>query len=497
MRMDSPTRRFRGRFATTFRFNTKMWEPFLFYLSNYHPKKSKSTDKGTIIDFFPRIMLTSNRKYGQYFLIPMVCGRDGREMNNRFFIAPVLAALILFGLFKVFHRPQALPDHTKTETSAESPQEIRGVVHPGETMSDIFKKYGLHSQDLFHLKEASTGVHRLGKITTGNPYRIELGPDNSVLSLTYQINDDVLLNITRGNSEFRAEKIAIPYETKTSKVGGTIENNLYDSLGNGGESGILAYALSDIFSWDIDFTTDLRNGDTFKIVVEEQWLNGRFKRYGNILAAEFTNDGKVYRAFRYEGPNGRAGYFDEEGNSLQRSFLKAPLSYRRISSGFTYSRMHPILKIRRPHLGVDYVAPRGTPVSALGDGTIQFAGYKGANGNLVILRHPKGFTTYYGHLQKIRRGIRRGARVAQGDVIGYVGSTGRATGPHLDFRMKKGNRFINPLRVDVPRRSGIPKNLIADYDKVRQERGLELTSIVPSPQKPEPESKTQTVAYAR
>ena len=497
MRMDSPTRRFRGRFATTFRFNTKMWEPFLFYLSNYHPKKSKSTDKGTIIDFFPRIMLTSNRKYGQYFLIPMVCGRDGREMNNRFFIAPVLAALILFGLFKVFHRPQALPDHTKTETSAESPQEIRGVVHPGETMSDIFKKYGLHSQDLFHLKEASTGVHRLGKITTGKPYRIELGPDNSVLSLTYQINDDVLLNITRGNSEFRAEKIAIPYETKTSKVGGTIENNLYDSLGNGGESGILAYALSDIFSWDIDFTTDLRNGDTFKIVVEEQWLNGRFKRYGNILAAEFTNDGKVYRAFRYEGPNGRAGYFDEEGNSLQRSFLKAPLSYRRISSGFTYSRMHPILKIRRPHLGVDYVAPRGTPVSALGDGTIQFAGYKGANGNLVILRHPKGFTTYYGHLQKIRRGIRRGARVAQGDVIGYVGSTGRATGPHLDFRMKKGNRFINPLRVDVPRRSGIPKNLIADYDKVRQERGLELASIVPSPQKPEPESKTQTVAYAR
>ena len=422
-------------------------------------------------------------------------------MNNRFFIAPVLAALILFGLFKAFHRPQALPDHTRTETPTESSmqlsQEIRGVVKPGETMFDIFKKYGLPSQDLFSLKEASAGVHRLGKITTGKPYRIELGPDNSVLSLTYQINDDVLLNITRGNSEFRAEKIAIPYETKTSKVGGTIENNLYDSLGNGGESGILAYALSDIFSWDIDFTTDLRNGDTFKIVVEEQWLNGRFKRYGNILAAEFTNDGKVYRAFRYEGPDGRAGYFDEEGNSLQRSFLKAPLSYRRISSGFTYSRMHPILKIRRPHLGVDYVAPRGTPVSALGDGTIQFAGYKGANGNLVILRHPKGFTTYYGHLQKIRRGIRRGARVAQGDVIGYVGSTGRATGPHLDFRMKKGNRFINPLRVDVPRRSGIPKNLIADYDKVRQERGLELASIVPSPQKPEPESKTQTVAYAR
>jgi len=418
-------------------------------------------------------------------------------MNKKLVIAPLLAVLILFGLFKIFHHPQELPGHAQTEKSGESSREIRDVVKPGETMFDIFNKYGLHSQELFHLKEASAGVHRLGKITTGKPYRIELGPDNSVLSLTYQINDDVLLNITRADPGFRAEKITIPYETKTSKVGGTIENNLYDALGNGGESALLAYALSDIFSWDIDFTTDLRNGDTFKIVVEEQWLDGRFKRYGSILAAEFTNDGKAYRAFRYEGPDGRTGYYDEAGKSLQRSFLKAPLSYRRISSGFTNSRRHPILKIRRPHRGVDYVAPRGTPVSALGDGTIQFAGYKGANGNLVILRHPKGFTTYYGHLHKIRKGIRRGARVAQGDVIGYVGSTGRTTGPHLHFQMKKGNRIINPLRVDVPRSSGIPKNLLADYDKIRQERGLELASIVPSPQKPEPESKTQTIASAR
>ncbi|MDH3237540.1 MAG: peptidoglycan DD-metalloendopeptidase family protein [Deltaproteobacteria bacterium] len=431
-------------------------------------------------------------------------------MNKRLVIAPALAVLVLFSLFKFFHRPQELPGHTQTETtgessreiqdvmtSGESSREIRDVVKPGETMFDIFKKYGLNFQELFHLKEASAGVHRLGRITTGKPYRIELGPDNSVLSLTYQINDDVLLNITRADPGFRAEKITIPYETKTSKIGGTIEGNLYDALGNGGESALLAYALSDIFSWDIDFTTDLRTGDTFKVVVEEQWMDGRFKRYGSILAAEFTNDGKAYRAFRYEGPDGRAGYYDEAGKSLQRSFLKAPLSYRRISSGFTNSRRHPILKIRRPHRGVDYVASRGTPVSALGDGSVQFAGYKGANGNLVILRHPKGFTTYYGHLHKIRKGIRRGARVAQGDVIGYVGSTGRTTGPHLHFQMKKGNRIINPLRVDVPRSVGIPKNLLADYDKIRQERGHDLASIVPSPQKSEPESKTQTLASRR
>jgi murein DD-endopeptidase MepM/ murein hydrolase activator NlpD len=159
--------------------------------------------------------------------------------------------------------------------------------------------------------------------------------------------------------------------------------------------------------------------------------------------------------------------------------------------------MHPILKIRRPHLGVDYVAPRGTPVSALGDGTVLFAGYKGANGNLVILRHPKGFTTYYGHLAKIRKGIRRGARIAQGDVIGYVGSTGRATGPHLDFRMKQASRFVNPLKVDIPRSGGIPKQLLADYDKKRHALGLALASIVPAPPEPGTRTAERTAASGR
>jgi murein DD-endopeptidase MepM/ murein hydrolase activator NlpD len=324
-----------------------------------------------------------------------------------------------------------------------------------------------------------------------------LAPDNSVLSLTYQIDDDVLLNVTRFDPEFRAEKIVIPYEKRERSLGGIIENNLYETLGNDGESALLPYALSDIFSWDIDFTTDLRKGDTFRFVVEELWLGGRFKRFGEVLAAEFVNDGTTYRAFRYEGPDGRGGYYDDEGKSLQRSFLKAPLSYRRISSGFTFNRMHPILKIRRPHLGIDYVAPRGTPVSALGDGTVQFAGYKGANGNLVILKHSKGFTTYYGHLGKIRTGIRRGVRVAQGDVIGYVGSTGYATGPHLDFRMKQANRFVNPLKVHIPRGGGIPKQLLADYDEKRHALGLALASIVPAPPDPGTRTAERTVASGR
>ena len=410
-------------------------------------------------------------------------------------ILPVSVAILLIGMYIMQRPPDGSSFPLPSGQTPAPPLKIQDVVKPGETMFDIFQSHKLNIQELFLLKEASTDVHRLRDIVPGQPYNIVLGPDNSVLSLTYQISDDEQLSITRSDPGFRAEKITLPYEFRERKLGGVIESNLYDSLGNGGEAAMLAYGLSDIFSWDIDFTTDLRKGDTFKIVVEELWRDGRFHRYGNILAAEFTNDGNRYRAFRYEEPDGRAGYYDEEGNSLQRSFLKAPLSYRRISSGFSYSRRHPVLKIRRPHLGIDYVAPSGTPVSALGSGTVQFAGYKGANGNLVILRHPKGFTTYYGHLRKIRKGIRPGARVAQGDVIGYVGATGRATGPHLDFRIKKENRFVNPLRVNVPRKGGIPKQLLADYDKVRSALEPKLASIVSPPQKASAEE--QKVASGR
>ncbi len=410
---------------------------------------------------------------------------------------PLVLALLLLGIYIHGSSPPTDSPHSPSDPSSGASREIRDMVKPGETMFDIFQRNGLNIQELFRLKEATAGVHRLRDISMGQPYKIELGPDNSVLSLTYQINDDVLLNITRSDPGFRVEKIEIPYERRERKLGGIVESNLYEALGNSGDKAVLAYELSDIFSWDIDFTTDLRKGDAFRIVVEELWQDGSFRRYGKILAAEFINDGTTNRAFRYEWPDGRAGYYDEAGNSLQRSFLKAPLSYRRISSGFSYNRRHPILKIRRPHLGVDYVAPRGTPVSALGNGIVRFAGYKGANGNLVIIRHPKGFLTYYGHLHKIRSGIRPGVRILQGDVIGYVGSTGRATGPHLDFRMEKENRFVNPLRVNVPRLGGIPERWLADYDKVRHRLGSMLASITPAAEDAVQDSPERTVASSR
>jgi len=303
--------------------------------------------------------------------------------------------------------------------------------------------------------------------------------DNNVLSLAYHIDDDEILRVVRSEPGYLADKVPIEYERRIGTLGGVVQSNLVSSLPGGGQSELLAIQLSDIFSWDVDFNTDFRKGDTFRILVEERWLDGEFRNYGDILAAELSVDGNTYRAYRFDTGD-RSDYFDDEGKSLRKAFLKAPLSYRRISSGFTKRRMHPILKIARPHFGVDYAAPAGTPVSTVGDGTVIFAGYKGPNGNLVIVRHPNGYTTSYGHLARIAKGIRRGAEVRQGDVIGTVGATGLATGPHLDYRIRRHGTFLNPLTVNLPRGGAIPGDRMSDFRGVREEFARSLAAASPT-----------------
>ncbi len=241
----------------------------------------------------------------------------------------------------------------------------------------------------------------------------------------------------------------------------------------------IALELSDIYAWDIDFSSDIQNGDLVKIILEELWVTEVFKGYGNILAAEFINDGKTYKAYRFEN-DGYIDYYDSNGKSLQKTLLRSPLKFKYISSGFSKRRLHPILRVYRPHLGVDYAAPTGTPVSAAGDGTVIFTGYRGQNGKLVIIRHRRGFETYYGHLSRILRKIRRGTKVSQGDIIGYVGSTGLATGPHLDYRIKQNGKFVNPLKIQLPRGKSIPKKLMAEFKKVVNSFDSRLSSLTRS-----------------
>lgn len=405
-----------------------------------------------------------------------------------FFLGAGLSVSMLIAVFSITGRFQAPHDTEAAEAVLEAAEgdvkkeiyrEIEGVVKANDTMYDIFKGHGLDIQDLFRVKEASNSIYRLRNVSAGQNYKIVIDEQNSVRSFVYRINDDLALKIVRTVDGFTAEKAAVEYERRIAQIAGIIEDNLISSIGEGKDRQRLALSLSDVFAWDIDFTTDLRNGDVFKIIVEELYENGEFKRYSNIIAAEFVNNGEAYHAYRFEYDDIQ-GYYDQEGKSLRRAFLKAPLSYRRISSGFSRGRLHPILKEYRPHHGVDYAARSGTPVSAVGDGTVLFAGYRGDYGRMIIIRHPNGYETRYGHLSKFARGINKGVKIKQGDAIGYVGSTGLTTGPHLHYEMRMNSRFINPLKTRIPAGRPLPDAAREDFIRLTNTMTVMLASMNPA-----------------
>jgi murein DD-endopeptidase MepM/ murein hydrolase activator NlpD len=404
--------------------------------------------------------------------------KSGGKMRKAFITAVFLAiAFVTIGNnFDLVSKTEKAQPPEAVTARPSTLREITGKIRRGETLFDIFKKYSLDPKALFQLKEASADVYRLSEVRPKQSYRIVIGNNDQINSFVYWINDDTMLNITNTESGFCAEKVPVRYEKRILHIGGTIKDNLVSSMGEGRENLMLALQLTDIFAWDIDFTTDLRKNDEFKIVVEGLYRNGEFRKYGDILSAEFVNNGENYFAYRYSH-DGKADYFDTDGKSLRRAFLKAPLSFRRISSGFSNRRFQPILKIWRPHHGLDYAAPTGTPVSASGDGTVLFAGRRGGYGNLIMIKHRNGWETFYGHLSRFARGIRRGAQVSQGELIGYVGATGLATGPHLHYEMRNHNKPVNPLSVKIPHGESVPKRLMADFRRVRDEMGSQLASI--------------------
>lgn len=355
-------------------------------------------------------------------------------------------------------------------------KELSGVVNKGETLFDIFKKYNLDLSELFKIKEVSGNIHRLKDLHPGQSYKIIVDNNNHINSLVYWINDDDALHINRVESGFCAEKKSIEYTKTLNNISGIINDNLVSSLSEDRGGLMLALQLSDIFAWDIDFSSDLRKGDTFKIIVEALHHNGELRKYGEIVAAEFSNDGKTYQAFGFE-LNNRMSYYDADGNSLKKAFLKAPLSFRRISSSFAKGRLHPILKIYRPHHGLDYAAASGTPVSSVGDGTIIFKGRKGQYGNLVIVKHKNSWLTYYGHLSRFAKNIKKGNIIEQGDLVGYVGATGMATGPHLHYEVRVNGKAVNPLTIKMPNGEPVPVSAKQQFTSVRENMQQRLAAI--------------------
>lgn len=270
--------------------------------------------------------------------------------------------------------------------------------------------------------------------------------ENTFTLIPNQLTDIAIHKI---EGDFELDVVKYPVNTVTAVVEGYITSSLIQAVEQQGESAELAFMLASIYEWEIDFFHALRKGDHFRVLVEKQFARDKFIGYGQILAADFVNQGRFIRALWYEGEKTK-GYFKPDGTSMRKGFLKAPLRYSRISSGYTSSRLHPVTHKRQPHYGVDYAAPTGTPVYATADGRVTARGYKGYNGNYIKIKHMNGYETMYLHLSRFNKNSKSGSYVRQGDLIGYVGSTGRSTGPHLDYRIKKNGSYLNPLRFKAP-----------------------------------------------
>ncbi len=276
------------------------------------------------------------------------------------------------------------------------------------------------------------------------------------------------------DSGMAAREMSVETQQKLHYYEGTVESSLCESVERAaGKDSELAFLISDIFAWDIDFNVETRKGDRFTALVVREYVGDTPVRCGPVLYATYSGHVGDYEATRFEDSKGRSDYYDPKGKSLKKMFLKSPLQYRRISSYFTKRRYHPILKINRPHHGIDYVALAGTPVSSIGSGTVTFAGWKGGYGRLVYVTHGKGFQSGYGHLSRFAKGIRKGTRVRQGQLLGYVGTTGLSTGPHLHFELKRHGSFINPLRAKIPAADPVSEARMALFRQER-ERAISL-----------------------
>ncbi len=352
-----------------------------------------------------------------------------------------------------------------------------------ETLSDILLSNGIAGSKVAEIVESSKDVFDVRKIRTGNTYHTFFSEDttdnliyfvyekNPTDFVVFDLND--IVRVYEGNKE-----VSLKINTRSAKI----EHSLYVALMKSEASPELAIKLSQVFAWQVDFY-HLQKGDYFKVIYEEEFIesadgkdSSRFVGIGKILGAYFKHNNKEFYAIPFI-QDSVYQFFDENGNSLRKAFLKAPLEYGRISSRYSRSRLHPVLKVRRPHLGVDYAAPIGTPVRTTGDGIVVDAGYGSGNGRYIKVRHNSVYTTMYLHLSKFAKGIKRGANVQQGQVIGYVGSTGLSTGPHLDYRFFLNGKPVDPLKVEVPPSHPVKEELKVEFEKIKAKVLIELNII--------------------
>lgn len=328
-------------------------------------------------------------------------------------------------------------------------------VKRGDNLSLIFDRMRLSPQELYRIVSIGEETKILKHLKPDQELRFQI-KDNRLAKLEYDVDLTNVLRVTRKGDKFSAETLSSELETRVAEASGIINHSLFLAAQRAGLSDNLTMQLVSLYGWDIDFVLDIRKNDYFHVIYEEHFKNGVKVRDGPILAAEFVNRNKPIRAVRYRHEDGHIDYYSADGYSMRKAFLRTPVDFRRISSGFSLGRRHPILNTIRAHRGVDYAARTGTPVKATGDGVIDFVGRKGGYGRVIALRHGSKYSTLYAHLSRYARGISSGKRVKQGQIIGYVGMSGLATGPHLHYEFRINGVHRNPLTVELPKALSVP-----------------------------------------
>lgn len=337
------------------------------------------------------------------------------------------------------------------------------TIQPGQTLSTLFESEGLPYSESVALLSLSKDAAKLRNLRVGDVINLRKNAEQQLEELSFELDITRTLHIRRVDDKLEAFTAVAELERRQTEVAGTIQSSLFVAATNAGLSNRLTLDLAQIFNYDIDFALDLRRGDSFAVVYDAYYKDGKKIRDGDIIVAEFVNKGRAHRAMRYTDKKGTVAYYAPDGQSFRKAFIRTPVDFARISSGFNPGRRHPILNVIRAHKGVDYAAATGTPVKTTGDGVVDFVGVKSGYGNVIIIKHGKKYTTLYGHLSRFRSGIRAGSKVKMGQVIGYVGKTGLATAPHLHYEFRVNGLHVNPVTVSLPRANPLSKSQVAEW----------------------------------
>jgi murein DD-endopeptidase MepM/ murein hydrolase activator NlpD len=376
----------------------------------------------------------------------------------------IICLVIILGIVLIVSHSDAKTQRENDVLAENSPEEtVREYqIKEGETFAGLMVRQGIPYEEALTIIESSKEVFDFTKVTAGKILKLVFVQE-VFAAMEYPLDDESVVHVAKEGDGYVAVEKDIAYDVVPVSAQGTITDSLFAAAKDAGVEDKVILELADTFSWDIDFVTDIRSGDSFSLVYEKRTRDGKPAGAGELLAARFVNDGVSYDAYYYDG-----NYYDSEGKSLARQFLKSPLNYSRISSVFAKTRVNPVTKSVLPHLAIDYAAPTGTPIVAPASGKIQLAGRKGDLGIAIEIKHNNGYLTQYGHLSKIAKGIKSGVSVDQGDVIGYVGSTGRSTGPHLHYTMSKNGTKVNPLAQKPSRDTSVSADKMAEFTQVKE-----------------------------